>query len=404
MLGKELGKEFNKELIIAEVEKIYPEIVEIRRHLHMYPELSQHEDATSDFICSKLEELGVEFTRCKNDKGIVGIIYGKDKAHAVGIRADMDALPVTEAVDTPFCSKVEGVMHACGHDIHTAILIGTAAVLKKYEAKLPVSVKLFFQAAEETIGGADSMIKEGCMKNPEVTNVLGLHVSPFTDTGCVELVDGPMNAATCEFNITVKGKGCHGAHPNVGVDPLIPACSIVTGLQSIITRAIDPTENVLITVGSFHCGTKGNIISSEAHMNGTIRTLSLEMRSFVKERLARLANNVCNAHGAACDVVFGEGYPPLINDSDVMHKMKDAFSNILNSDSVKVSKHISMGADDFAFFCQTCPSFYYDIGCRKPEDKDPAALHSEFFDPDEACIKTGILTQIAGVFALCKNN
>lgn len=391
---------FSRELITKEVEKIYPELVDIRRHLHMNPELSELENATADYICSKLEDLGVEYTRCKNDNGIIGLIHGKDENRAVGIRADIDALPVTEAVDSPFRSKVDGVMHACGHDIHTAILIGTAAILKHHEAELPVSVKLFFQAAEETVGGADSMIKEGCMENPEVTNVLGLHVSPFIDTGCTELVEGPMNAATCEFNITVKGKGCHGAHPNVGVDPLIPACSIVTNLQTIITRAIDPTENVLITVGSFHCGTKSNVISSEANMSGTIRTLSLEMRDFIKEKLTNLANSICKAHGATCDISFSESYPPLINDSGVMHTMLDAFTKLLESNSVSVSKHISMGADDFAFFCEKCPSFYYDIGCRKPEDDAPAALHSEYFDPDENCIKTGVMTQIAGVFAL----
>lgn len=392
--------EISREELLQEIEKIYPQLLDIRRHLHMNPELSEKEDNTSDYICSLLSDKGIEFTRCKSDHSVIGIIYGKDREHAVGIRADIDALPVSEAIDSPYKSQIDGVMHACGHDIHTAALIGTAAILKKYENQLPVSVKLFFQAAEETVGGADSMIKEGCMSNPAVTNVLGLHVSPFIDTGCVELVEGPMNAATCEFIIKVKGKGCHGAHPNVGVDPLIPACSIVTNLQSIITRTIDPTESTLITVGSFHCGTKANVISSEAILDGTIRTLTLEMREHIKDRLSNLAEGICKAHGATCEITFGEGYPPLINNSEIMHEMLQAFTEVLGEDRVQVSKHISMGADDFAFFCQECPSFYFDFGCRKAEDEDPAALHSPFFDPDEECMKTAVLTEIAGVLRL----
>ena len=392
---------YDKKQLLAAVDSVFDEAVSFRRQLNMHPELSEHETETARLIQLQLQALGIPFESNIAGNGISAVIYGKDRSRGVGIRADIDALPVTEKVEIPFKSQNTGIMHACGHDIHTAILLGTAKVLLKIQDQLPASVRLFFQPSEETIGGARQMIDAGCLENPKISSVLGLHVDTGTDAGSVEFIPGAMNAACCEFQVRVIGKSCHGAHPTDGIDALLPACTMVTSLQSILTRRMDPTDSVLITVGKFNSGVKENVISGEAIFCGTIRTLDMKSMASIKTYLADLCHNTAAAFGASCEVEFASnGYPTLENDEQLLKWVMDSTKEILGAEHVKLTKKPSLGADDFAFFCHSSKGLYYNIGARKPGEKDAHPIHSDLFCPDEECIRTGILTQVAAILKI----
>lgn len=337
----------------------------------------------------------------KSGHGVIATIYGKDRTKAVGIRADIDALPVAENVDVPFKSIIPGVMHACGHDVHTAVLLGAAQVLKTMEKELPASVKLFFQPSEETIGGAAQMIAEGCMNNPEVKSVISLHVDPAVPTGKVLLTTGAMNAAATEFRVKVKGRSCHGAHPDAGIDPLVPACTMVTAIQSIITRKMDPADPCLITVGSFHSGNKSNVIPDETEFVGIIRALSDENLSKLIDSMRTMCHSIAEAHGADCEMTTGDGYPVLINDDSILKILHQSAAEVIGDENVMIASKPSLGADDFAFFCEKAPCFYYSLGVTAA-GCEFHPLHSDKFCPDEDSIRVGILTEVNTVLHLLR--
>lgn len=392
---------FDKKQLLSAVDSVFDEAVSFRRQLHMHPELSEQETETAKLIALQLQALGIPFQTGIAGNGISAVIYGRDRSQGVGIRADIDALPITEMVEIPFKSQNPGIMHACGHDIHTAILLGTAKVLLQFQDQLPGSVRLLFQPSEETIGGARQMIEAGCLENPRITSILGLHVDTGTDAGSVEFIPGAMNAACCEFQVRVIGKSCHGAHPTDGIDALLPACTMITSLQSILTRRMDPTDSVLITVGKFNSGVKENVISGEAVFSGTIRSLDMDAMAGIKNYLKALCENIAAAFGAGCEISFSQdGYPTLENDEQLLTWVMDASKEILGESRVKLTKRPSLGADDFSFFCHRCKGLYYNIGARRPGDTDAYPIHSDRFDPDEECIRTGILTQVAGVLKI----
>ena len=261
------------------IAEIFKEVVEIRRDFHMHPELSEHEERTMRKISEYLTAWNISHQTNIGGHGVVGMIEGKARSatgrkyDAVGLRADIDALPIQEEVDCAFRSVHAGVMHACGHDIHTAMLLGTAKILKALEDQFSGTVKLFFQPAEETVGGAAQMIRDGCMEAPVVGAVLAFHVAPYLPTGTIEFCRGKMNAATCDLSIKVEGISCHGAHPEGGVDAIVVGAQIVTALQSIISRNLSPTNAGIITVGQFHAGVKDNVIAGSAKLTGTLRAL-----------------------------------------------------------------------------------------------------------------------------------
>lgn len=382
------------------VNQVYDEAVTFRRSLHIHPELSEHEEETAAAICRRLDSLGIRYSSGIAGNGISAVIYGKNPNRGVGIRADMDALPLTEKTDVPFKSVNPGVMHACGHDIHTAILLGTAQVLNQMRDCLPGSVRLFFQPSEETIGGAKQMIEAGCLEAPRIDSVIGLHVDTDIDAGDVEFIPGHMNAASTEFSVTVKGKSCHGAHPTDGIDALLPACSMVTGLQSVITRRMSPVDPVLITVGRFISGTKGNIISGEAEFSGIIRVLDMKNMPPAKKYISDMCTSTAEAYGATCVVNFRDSYPSLENDAVLLSWVKDAFSQVLGKDHIKINEKPSLGADDFSYFCHQSRGLYYNIGARRPGETRPFPIHSDRFNPDEECIRTGIITETAAVLKI----
>lgn len=392
---------YSIEDIKKRVDEIYDSVVSFRRDIHENPELSEEEVRTSAKIAEKLTSLGIKYESNIAGYGISALIEGKNKEHGIGIRADMDALPIFENNGLAYSSKNPGVMHACGHDIHTSILLGTAEILSEIQDELPGSVRLLFQPSEETIGGAKQMIDAGCLHNPELKSILGLHVETTVPVGKVEFIPGPMNAASCEFYVTVSGKSCHGAHPNDGVDALVAACDMVGTIQTIITRRIDPADPALVTVGRFNSGTKNNIVAGDAKFSGIIRTLNLENRELIKTQIKQICEGISASYGASCQVEFHDSYPSLENDYHLCDLMTEATNEILGPGNIMIKNKPSMGADDFAYFCHGTRGFYYNIGTYNPQiDPEGYPIHSDKFNPDEECIKVGILTQVAGVLKI----
>lgn len=391
---------FDLEEIKAQMEQVGEEVLAFRRDLHMHPELSEHEIRTEEKICSRLDALQIPYQRGVAGHGVCAVIRGTTADRTVGIRADIDALPVAEQTGLAYASLNPGVMHACGHDMHTAILLGTAAVLKQNADTLPGTVKLFFQPSEETIGGAKQMIDAGCLEGPHVENVIALHVDPMTDLGKLKFTRGCMNAATTEMELTVRGIACHGAHPDTGIDALPPACSIVAALQTIVSRNLAPTTPAVVTVGTFQSGTAKNVISGEAKLGGTIRALDLDVMAYLKERVQKIAVDTAEAYGASCEVFFEDSYPPLQNSDELSALLLPAMEEVFGTENILRNEIPSLGADDFSYFTQTCRGLYFDLGTHDPRSDEYFPLHSEYFAPQEEAVKVGMLAELTAVYTI----
>lgn len=381
-------------------ETAYPKAVELRRELHRRPELSGHEINTAAFIAKRLSELKIEHTVYPDNAGIVGIV-GKGEP-SVGLRADYDALPIAEQTGLPYASENPGVMHACGHDIHTATLLGVAEVLKGMESSLKGSVKLFFQPNEEAEGGGERMVALGCMENPAVKNVLALHIDPSMRVGQASFQPGKTQAEVISLKINVHGSECHGAHPNEGVDAIVVAAEIVGALQTVNSRLTMPAKPTVVTIGTIHGGTKNNIITGEVEMTGTIRVLETTVGESVKIFVRRIAENVAAAWGATADVELTDEYPALTNDRKVTLDMAHIAEELLGRENVIYVEDVSMGADDFAYFTSAAPGCYFNIG-TVGEGQKAQKLHSPYLAPDEGCILTGITLLTAGALHLLED-
>lgn len=388
------------------IDEIYEYAVSIRRHIHMNPELSDQEFETAEFISEKLNELGIEHDIKVARTGIVATITGKlplcnnKISTVVGIRADIDALPIQEAIESEYKSKKQGIMHACGHDMHTAILIGTAKILKEMENEFYGTIKLFFQPAEETIGGANRMIQLGYMQDPKVNTTLALHVAPYLPSGTVEFCKGKMNAASTEFSISVNGTSCHGAHPENGSDSIVVASSIVCALQSITSRNLSPTNPGIVTVGRFNSGTRNNIIAGEANLSGIIRALDIPTRDKIKNRVKVLSESIALGFDAQAKVNFIDSYPALINNEEVVDIMISIAKENLGEKNIYYMKEPSLGADDFSYFTQISKGIYFNIGTNSGKEEHFQEIHNEWYNPDESSIKTGILLEVLGALKI----
>ena len=391
---------FDLDKIKEQVEQVYEEVLAFRRDLHMHPELSEQEIRTEEKICSRLDALQIPYQRGVAGHGVCAVIRGTTADCTVGIRADIDALPVAEQTELAYASLHLGVMHACGHDMHTAILLGTAAILKQNADTLPGTVKLFFQPSEETIGGAKQMIDAGCLEDPHVENVIALHVDPMTDLGKLKFTKGCMNAATTEMELTVRGKACHGAHPDTGIDVLPPACSIVAALQTIVSRNLAPTTPAVVTVGTFQSGTAKNVISGEAKLGGTIRALDLDVMAYLKKRVQKIAVDTAEAYGTSCEVFFEDSYPPLRNSDELSALLLPAMEEVFGTENILRNEIPSLGADDFSYFTQTCRGLYFDLGTHDPCSDEYFPLHSEHFAPQEEAVKVGMLAELTAVYTI----
>jgi amidohydrolase len=382
---------------------VEPKVIECRRDIHQHPELGNREFRTSKLVADRLKQLGIEIRTPIAHTGVVGILRGGKPGRVVGLRADMDALPVTEQVDLPFKSTVRtkyngqevGVMHACGHDAHVAILLGVAKVLSSIRNDLPGTIVFLFQPAEEGApqgeeGGAALMVKEGALDNPKVDAVFGLHVTSRYPVGEIAYRPGPELAAVDSFNIKVHGKQTHGAYPWLGVDPIVVASQIVLALQTIPSRQLDVSlAPAVVTVGAIHGGVRNNIIPDDVEMIGTIRSLDERMRSDIHQRIKRTAEEIAASGGAKADVTIEQGYPVTYNDPALTEKMAPTFRK-LTSDVIVVNA--TLGAEDFSFYQQKVPGLFFWLGTRPKNQtaEEAASNHSPLFYVDESGLGLGI--------------
>jgi amidohydrolase len=386
-------------------EVLEDQVIEWRRHFHEHPELSNRETETAAYIAERLRALNIDVETGVAHTGVVGVLKGGQPGPVVGLRADMDALPVKERVDVPFASTATGtyngetvpVMHACGHDTHMAMLLGAATILSEMRDELPGTVKFLFQPAEEGApegeeGGADLMIKEGALQNPNVDVVFGLHINSQTEVGTIKYRPGPIMAASDVFRITVNGKQTHGSTPWTGVDPIVTAAQIINGLQTVVSRQAELTnEAAVVSVGKIEGGVRNNIIPEQARMVGTIRTLDTGMQDKVHADIRRTATNIAESMGAAADVEINRGYPVTDNDPELTAQMAPTLERVAGAENVEVINPIT-GAEDFSYFQHEVPGLYFFVG-GMPKGMDPAAAaphHTPDFYIDESGMQLGV--------------
>jgi len=376
----------------------------LRQDFHKWPELGNEEYLTSERIKKELEILGIRVEKML-PTGMTGVLEGTGEGRksgsrkVVAIRADIDALPIQEEVCLPFQSERKGIMHACGHDVHIAVLLGTARVLSKNKDSINGTVKFIFQPAEETTGGAERMIRKGCLENPKVDYILGLHVKPELPAGTIGIKYGKVHASSDMFQIDVKGKLSHGAYPESGTDAIVAASQIIVNAQSIISRNISPLNSAVITFGSFHSGCALNIISDHALLKGTIRALDISSRELLKDRLREMAKMTAKAAGASADVKFKKGYSVLMNDNFVVDLIKEAAISETAIEKVIELREPTMGVEDFAFYLEKIPGAFFFLGSGY-RGRENTGIHSGSFEINEKCIKTGILMEVISTLKL----
>lgn len=378
-----------------EVISIKDEVINLRRMLHMKPELGFKEYETSKSIKAFLDEEGIPY-EVYSETGVCGIIRGnleKNKEKVIGLRSDIDALPIEENNQCDYKSTIKGKMHACGHDAHMAILLGVAKVLNKNRDCFGGTVKLIFEPAEETVGGAKFMIKEGILKNPNVDIMCGLHVDENIKCGQIEVKYGYVNAASNPFRIEIIGKGGHGAYPANSIDPIVIASNIITSLQNIVSREVNPLNSAVITIGSIHGGTGANIIPEKVTLTGIIRTLNKEDRRLVTKRVDEIAKGISLTFRGKVKIEIEESYPMLINDKSTMNKLKNAAIKVIGEQNVLEQEYPHMGVESFAYFANEIPSVFYFLGCRNEEKGIIHPAHSSLFDIDEDSLGIGVAIQ-----------
>ena len=379
--------------------RIQPWMREIRRDFHIYPELGKKEFRTQGKICRYLEEMGIPCEK-KAGTGVVGFIEGKTSGKVVGLRADIDALPMQEKNDVPYRSQNDGVMHACGHDAHTAILLGTARVLNELKGEFRGGVKLFFQPDEEGDGGAEIMVKQGCMENPTVNYVLGLHVMSYLETGELEIRYGKFNAASDSLIIKVLGKSAHGAYPEKGVDAIVASAYMITALQTLVSRNISPLNSAVLSFGKISGGEVENALASEVTLTGTLRTLDRETRQFCKTRIEEIAVKTAQALGAEAEINISPGYEALINNDEVVKVILETGAELLGKENIVLKEFPSLGVEDFSYFLDKAKGAFYHIGCGNKARNITAPIHNSYFDIDEDCLQIGVQLQVASALKL----
>lgn len=382
------------EKISAAAESLRPKLIEQRRDFHMHPELSNREVRTARVIAERLREIGMDEIRTNvAHHGIVALLKGNKPGPVVAVRADFDALPINETMDVPYKSKNPGVKHACGHDVHTAVQVGVAELLSKMRDEIPGTIKFIFQPAEEgppagEEGGAPMMIKEGALENPRPLAIFGLHTSVEIDVGKIGVCSGPAQASSDMFDITIKGKMSHAALPHKGVDSILVAAECVTALQAIKSRKIETFEPVIVTIGTIHGGNRRNIISPEVKMEGTVRTLNSDVRNRVKELMEQTLKGITEAHGASYEFQMIEGTVVVVNDPKLVEETLPSMRRALGEANV-IKVPARMGAEDFSYFQQVIPGFYYRLGSGNPAKGIIAEAHTPEFDVDEECLVVG---------------
>lgn len=361
-----------------------------RRYFHRHPEISHQEKRTTQKIIEILKDLNIDTRPLEDMTGAIGLIEGKSKGLTIALRADIDALPIQELGDVEYASQNTGVMHACGHDANTAIMLGVAKTLMESgrHKDLKGNVKFLFQPAEERGAGAKAMIERGALENPRVDRIIAGHMSPDLPVGKVGIFRGLGYASADRFNLVITGKGAHGARPEEGNDPIVAGAQFVSGIQSIVARNIKPTEAAVITVGKFNSGAAENVIPESAHLAGSIRALSPDIRLKVHQRLAEFAAGLEKSFRVRCELNILEGVPTLENDIEVADFLFEVSQLVLGSEHVQYLPPI-MGSEDFSYFTLERPSAIMRLGCSNPEKGFTARLHSPHFDIDEQVLGVG---------------
>lgn len=378
-------------------EKYLQHMINLRETIHMYPEDGFSEFTTSKIIIEELDKLGIKVQKNVAKTGVVGLIEGKYPGKTVLLRADMDALKIQEQADVEYKSKIDGMMHACGHDGHVAGLLGAAMILNELKDNLHGNVKLVFQPAEERDGGALPMIEEGVLENPKVDAAFAAHLWGYLNEGEVHLKEGPMMASPDIFNIKVIGKGGHGAVPQESIDPIVITCQIVNSLQTIVSRKINPLDPVVITCGRIQGGDCHNVIPNEVELEGTIRTFNEETRNWVPKVMEDLIRGITTSQGAAYEFKYEPKYPALINDKYMTSFAKESLKKVVGEENVFDLKEPNMGGEDFAYFAQKVPSAFIFVGIANNKS-EPVIHHNPYFKWDSKNV--GILAQSLSQIAI----
>lgn len=365
-------------------------VVALRRHIHQHPELSFHEYETQAFVENKLREMGVHDIEHKATTGLVALVKGKNPdKKVVALRADMDALPIEEQNDVPYKSQKQGVMHACGHDVHTSSLLGAAMILNGIKDHFEGTVKLVFQPGEEKLpGGASIMIKEGVLTNPSPSHIVGQHVMPLLPAGKIGFREGLYMASTDELYVTIKGKGGHGAMPNLNIDPVLITAHIITSLQQLVSRRANPIVPTVLSFGKVIANGATNVIPNEVKMEGTFRTLDEAWRAEAHTLMVKMAQGIAESMGGSCEFEVRKGYPFLNNDVALTQRSKAYAREYVGAENV-VDLDIWMAAEDFAYYSQEMPACFYRLGTRNEARGITSSVHTPTFDIDETALETG---------------
>ena len=373
----------------AKITEMKDWLTEVRRTIHMNPELGFEEVETSRLIAGWLEKFGLQVTRGMAKTGVIGLLQGEKGGKTVAIRADMDALPLEEANQVPYRSRVQGKMHACGHDGHVAILLGVARLFSSIREQVKGNIKWIFQPAEEGGGGGRVLVEEGVLENPKVDAIFGAHLFPDLQIGKIGIHEKEGLAATDRVTIKMIGRGGHGAYPHLGRDPILAAGHLITQINSIVSRNIAPMDSAVISIGKIQGGTAFNIIPDQVEILGTVRSLTPAVREQLKARLAQVTQGTARSFDLNYEFNFEYGYPPLVNDPEMSHLVASACAKGIGKETVEFIRP-SMGGEDFAYYLQKVPGSFFRLGCRNEKKGIVNPFHSSSFEIDEDVLPFGV--------------
>jgi amidohydrolase len=382
----------------ALAEELGPELREIRRRIHRHPELGFQEIETAKLVAQRLKKLGIEVQEKVAQTGVVGLLRGQSPGKTLGLRADMDALPLQEQSACPYCSQRSGAMHACGHDAHVACLLGAAEILARLEVEIPGTVKLLFQPSEEDVpSGAIAMIEAGVLDRPAVDAMVALHVAPEIPSGAIGVRAGPLLAEARDFEIKIRGRAGHGAHPHQSIDAIVVAAHFVAELQSIVSRRVDPLKPAVVSVGEIQGGCADNIIADLVELKGTVRGLESQLSDGLVKAVEEILQGVTMAAGAKGQIRWTQGCQVLVNDRDLTEAVRRAATQICGPEGLYADVPQSMGGDDLAYFLQRVPGALFLLGTNDGTERTAYPLHHPRFDIDEKALTTGaaVLAQVA---------
>lgn len=386
--------------LLEKVEQNKEDLLNIRHQIHRHPETAFEEIETTKLIKKVLDDADIENHPNGDSTGVIGLIHGAKEGPVLAIRADIDALPIKENTGLPFSSEVSGKCHACGHDLHTTVLIGAARLLKEYQNDLCGTIKLIFQPGEEVMTGAAKTIANGALENPKPDFILACHTWPDMPAGSIGVRKGTMLGASDSFKVKVIGKGGHAAHPQKGIDPVVIAAHIITQLQTIVSRRVAAIDPVVVTVGHLEAGTAANIIPNEAYFEGTVRTQSNETRNHVAEILKQLAIGTARAMGGDAEVSYTFGVGPTISEDHLVDEISEAVTELLGNDKLLQVPSPSMGSEDFARYLEHIPGAIFRLGTHNNTPESKLALHNASLLFDEKAIPTGVATMVGAAFKI----